>query len=120
MKIDNFTVEPVLTPGWKGTEYLDSYAQTLKALGALDRLESVDIGMPRFRDGPLTLFGFDLSPDRSDASPCKRGVTSLEMRFAQPTPTVGLTGIVYAYFHGMMTIDGARNVCVYDRIYKEM
>ncbi len=91
--------------------------QTLKALRALDRPDPIDLTMATFKDGPLTVYGFDLSPDKSNSSPCPRGVTSLEMRFSSATPSDGLVGIVMGQFHGMFTVDKNGFVEVSDRIY---
>ncbi len=111
------SVEPILQPTWQGNAYLESYVQTLKALRALDKPQPVDFATNVFKNGPLTIFGWDLSADRSNYSPCRRGVTSMELRFAKPTPAVGLTAIVMGQFHGMMTIDKNHTVNVFDRIY---
>ncbi len=115
--MDNSIVEPVLRPNWSGSAYVDAYVQTLKALRALDKPHEIDLPMDSFKAGPLAIFGFDLSSDKTDYSPCRRGVTSLELRFSMPTPDVGITGIVMGNFHGMVNIDQHRNVNVMDRIY---
>ncbi len=119
LKVANALVEPVLRPSWSGTGYTDTYVQTLKALRALDRPNSVDLSLWTFKNGPLTVFGFDLSPDKTDSSPCRWGITSLELRFSSPVPKDGLTAIVFSQFHGLMTIDKHRNVDTFDYIYKE-
>ena len=119
LKIDNTTTEPVLRPIWKGTGYLETYVQALKALRILDRPEPVDIDMSQYVQGPQTVFGWDLSGDLSDDSPCKRGITSLDLQFSEPLPASGVTVSIYGHFHGMITVDADGKVESYDRIYRE-
>jgi hypothetical protein len=118
ISVDNVQISPVLkVDDWNGTSYMPCFIQLLKTLRALGGSTDVDMTPKSFKSGPLTLFSWDLSADHSDASPCRKGVTSMEFHWSQPTPTSGLTGVVFASFpYSTVTIDKHRNVTVCDRI----
>ena len=76
--------------------------------------------MTKYQTGPLALYGYCLSSDLTDSSPCRRGTASLDFRFSRtnPVPPSGLTVVCYGQFHSMVTLDGVGNVETYDHIYK--
>ena len=119
VKIDSSFVEPPLrVQEWDedGGGFIEPYLGLLRSLRLHNTNEDIDITPKKFGDG-MTLFGFDLSSDRSQSSRA-RSIQSLtlELDFAEPTPRDGLVGIVMAIFQGEIEILSDRSVNVYDSI----
>ena len=113
VKINEKPVQTITIPGWSGTQMLNGYASLLKALRILDKPSTLDITMEDWAEGPMTLFGFDLSKDGSDNTDPINGTVSVNLRFQNATP-VGLVAIFYGCYHGTLFIYSDKTVESYD------
>ena len=80
---------------WNGGE-TQAFTSLKKALRVAHSNSETDLSMTHFTNGPFTLFGFDVSRDRTADSTCRAvSNTSIEFEFKNtPVPSGGLVSSV--------------------------
>lgn len=107
---------PIKITSYKtGSDYIHAYLHLLRALRLDDSPSLTGLDAYKFRTGPLSLFCFDFSPDRSDAS-YQRAIDQMSLELAfEKVPTGGLTGICIGLYNSQMSIQNA-SINVFDSV----
>ena len=87
--------EKISISDWNGGE-TQAFTGLMKALRVAHSNSETDMDLRSFTTGPFTLFGFDVSRDRTAESTCRAVVnTSIEFEFKNtPVPPGGLVSSV--------------------------
>ena len=81
---------------------------------ALEINKQVEPSYMTYQKGGFNIFGYELSPDRSDKSAPERvGSVSLELRFKKALPKT-VVCVVLGMFFGSFHIDNEKEVKIFD------
>jgi hypothetical protein len=100
--------------GANSNRFLRAFFDMYDAIGYAQDDRSNGISVAKFKAG-WTIFAFDLTPGMVDGSThsyelLRQGTTSINMRFRDPIPALGVELIIYAEFDSVTSIDLNRNV----------